>query len=57
MDGLSAVSLNMGFVHVSTSAHLYLTEKFLQSLYGGGVGLLSMHQPHENTLMTFKYVP
>jgi hypothetical protein len=26
MDGLSAVSLNMGFVHVSTSAHLYLTE-------------------------------
>jgi hypothetical protein len=50
MDGLSAVSLNMGFVHVSTSAHLYLTE-----MRGGGV--LSMHQPHENTLMTFKYVP
>ena len=51
MDGLSAVSLNMGFVHVSTSAHLYLTER------GGGGGVLSMHQPHENTLMTFKYVP
>jgi hypothetical protein len=31
MDGLSAVSLNMGFVHVSTSAHLYLTE-----MRGGG---------------------
>ena len=33
MDGLSAVSLNMGFVHVSTSAHLYLTE-----MRGGGGG-------------------
>jgi len=39
MDGLSAVSLNMRFVHVSTSAHLYLTEKFLQSLYEGGGGV------------------